>query len=540
MSDSELKKSSSSSEKKSSRKISKESAFLFYVIFFCLFTFLIKFRDFFSGDKTLFFILTVILVVASALNIYLMRKNRIHNVKQIFCDIEESEATLREDNTDNSPNYVALQVMAKRKTANTLSPLFFALEQSELPQVSDQYTLTDFNQTPLVEVKITALSRFTFGEMTAENAQKEGFDSLEMWQRYYQNQFNQSLKQTYVSWWTVSNLKVETEQNLMYQRLADTDEQLGIAHRRITDSFEILFEQFEITRIYPMTYSEWQAFAVGLLQENQAQDPYLNPKTDANLLLQAVTKRTKSAIFAFGETVLTETEMQQLAALLARRVAGEPMAYILGEREFWSLPLKTSPHTLIPRPDTECLVEQALAWAHKRLENQAHLQILDLGTGTGAIALALAHELGNRATITGVDFKAEAVALAQQNRANLQLENAYFLQSDWFSALSDQRFDLIVSNPPYIDAEDPHLRQGDVRFEPLSALVAEDHGLRDLQNIIENAPLHLSEKGALFLEHGWQQAADVQAMFHASGWISVATYQDYGGQDRITKAERAA
>lgn len=289
-----------------------------------------------------------------------------------------------------------------------------------------------------------------------------------------------------------------------------------------------------------MNYTNWLTFATEQLKPNQATDPYLNPKTDANVLLQAVTKRSKSAIFAFGETELTGEEITQLSALLERRMQGEPMAYILGEREFWSLPLKTSPHTLIPRPDTECLVERALQWACKRLEKQAHLQILDLGTGTGAIALALAHELGNRATIIGVDFKPEAVALAEENRTNLQLNYVRFCQSDWFSALSGQQFDLIVSNPPYIDGEDEHLTQGDVRFEPLSALVAENHGLSDLQKIIENAPLYLTPQGALFLEHGWQQAKTVRAMFEASGWISVASYQDYGGQDRLTKAERAA
>lgn len=257
------------------------------------------------------------------------------------------------------------------------------------------------------------------------------------------------------------------------------------------------------------------------------------------MLLQAVTKRSKSAIFAFGETELTESETVQLATLLARRVQGEPMAYILGEKEFWSLTLKTSPHTLIPRPDTECLVEQTLNRANKRLKTQAHLQILDLGTGTGAIALALAHELGEKAHIIGVDFKAEAVALAQENQANLGLHNVAFLQSNWFSALENRSFDLIVSNPPYIDAEDSHLNEGDVRFEPLTALVADNQGLSDLAHIICHAPAYLNAKGALFLEHGWQQANAVQSLFRENGWVEIQSMQDYGGQDRITKAEQA-
>ena len=209
-----------------------------------------------------------------------------------------------------------------------------------------------------------------------------------------------------------------------------------------------------------MNYTQWLEQAIKALNANIARDPYLNPKIDANLLLQAVTKRSKSAIFAFGETELNQTELTELEQLLTRRLQGEPMAYILGEKEFWSLPLKVSPHTLIPRPDTECLVEVALDWAYKRLKIQQTLRILDLGTGTGAIALALASELGNNVQILGVDFKAEAVQLAETNRQNLGFSNVSFLQSDWFEALKNQHFDLIVSNPPYIDKDDENLTFG--------------------------------------------------------------------------------
>lgn len=287
-----------------------------------------------------------------------------------------------------------------------------------------------------------------------------------------------------------------------------------------------------------MTYSDWLTYATQLLTEKLSQDPYLNAKLDANLLLQAVTKRSRSAIFAFGETELNETEQNQLNQMLERRTKGEPMAYILGEKEFWSLPLKVSSDTLIPRPDTERLVEVALSWANKRLENQESLQILDLGTGTGAIALALASELKQKAQVLGVDFKPEVVVLAESNRQTLQIENARFQQSDWFSTLVNQQFDLIVSNPPYIDEEDENLQIGDVRFEPLTALVADNHGLSDLQKIIENAPLYLKPNGALFLEHGWQQALNVQHIFHQNQWQAVETFQDYANLDRITKAEK--
>lgn len=287
-----------------------------------------------------------------------------------------------------------------------------------------------------------------------------------------------------------------------------------------------------------MNYAQWLRYAEQRLLENVEQDPFLNVKVDANILLQAVTKRSKSAIFAFSETVLSEAELTELNALLARRAKGEPIAYILGEKEFWSLPLAVSTATLIPRPDTECLVEVALEWAYKRLNSQETLQILDLGTGTGAIALALASELGEKAQIIGVDKQAEAVQLAEQNRQKLGFEQVCFLQSDWFSVLENHCFDLIVSNPPYIDKDDENLTKGDVRFEPLTALVAEQHGLSDLQKIIENAPLYLAKQGALMLEHGWQQAADVQQIFKQNQWDKIETFKDYGNQDRITKAER--
>lgn len=285
-----------------------------------------------------------------------------------------------------------------------------------------------------------------------------------------------------------------------------------------------------------MNYQQWLSFAKQQLLKNAESNPFLNAKFDANLLLQAVTKRSKSAIFAFSETMLSESELVELAEKLARRVKGEPMAYILGQREFWSLPLKVSTSTLIPRPDTERLVELALDFAYKRLENQKNLQILDLGTGTGAIALALASELGEKAQIIGVDFQAEAVKLAEENRENLGFSNVQFLQSDWFSALANQRFDLIVSNPPYIDAEDENLTVGDVRFEPLTALVADNNGLSDLQNIIKNAPLYLKPQGALMLEHGWQQGEQVRNLFDLNVWEAIETAQDYGGNDRVTQA----
>lgn len=275
-----------------------------------------------------------------------------------------------------------------------------------------------------------------------------------------------------------------------------------------------------------MEYQQWLREAISQLQASES------PRRDAEILLGFVTSKARTFILAFGETPLTDEQQEQLAALLARRVRGEPVAHLIGEREFWSLPLFVSPATLIPRPDTECLVEQALA----RLP-AAPCRILDLGTGTGAIALALASERPD-CQITAVDLIPEAVALAQRNADHLGIRNIEIVQSRWFSALEGQQFSLIVSNPPYIDAQDPHLAQGDVRFEPLSALVAADNGLADLHTLIKDAPRYLLPQGWLLLEHGWQQGAAVREIFARYGWQQVETCRDYGDNERLTLGRR--
>jgi len=256
-----------------------------------------------------------------------------------------------------------------------------------------------------------------------------------------------------------------------------------------------------------------------------------SPKRDAEVLLAFVTGKSRSWLMAFDETELSDAQLTQLNTLIARRACGEPVAHLTGEREFWSLPLTVSPVTLIPRPDTEILVEQALA----RLPTAA-VDILDLGTGTGAVALALASERPD-CRIVGVDRVAEAVQLAQHNAQKLQITNVAFLQSDWFSALAQRKFALIVSNPPYIDSADPHLQQGDVRFEPLSALVAPEQGLADIRHIAQAARDYLQPDGWLMLEHGWQQGAQVRNILAAHGYQAVTTCQDYAGHDRVTLAK---
>ena len=286
-----------------------------------------------------------------------------------------------------------------------------------------------------------------------------------------------------------------------------------------------------------MTYNEWLLKAIEVL--NQI-NPTENGKVDALVLLQHATGKSRTQILAFDDTEIDEKVRLKLTALLDRRLKGEPIAYILGEKEFWSLPLNVSKGTLIPRPDTEILVEKALQIALEKLqENPPHFRILDLGTGTGAIALALASELSSicqkqqiSLEIIGVDLMPDVVALAQSNAERNKL-NVQFLQSRWFENITGQ-FDLIVSNPPYIDAQDEHLRQGDVRFEPLSALVANDAGYADLRHIIELAPSYLNSNGVLLLEHGWQQGEKVRSIFQENHWEMVETVRDYGDNERVT------
>jgi release factor glutamine methyltransferase len=271
-----------------------------------------------------------------------------------------------------------------------------------------------------------------------------------------------------------------------------------------------------------MDFQRWLGEAVSELSESES------PKRDAEILLEHVTGKSRTYLLAFGETLLTAEQEAQLAALLARRKTGEPVAHLVGEREFWSLPLYVSAATLIPRPDTECLVEQALA----RLPTAA-CSILDLGTGTGAIALALATERPD-CTVTAVDVMPDAVTLAQRNVERLGLGNVTVMQSSWFTALENRLFALIVSNPPYIDEHDPHLAQGDVRFEPLTALVAANEGLADLDHIVTASRQHLLPGGWLLVEHGWTQGNAVRALFTNAGYRAVATCRDYGGNERLT------
>ncbi|MCE8019663.1 peptide chain release factor N(5)-glutamine methyltransferase [Halomonas sp. MCCC 1A11036] len=257
-----------------------------------------------------------------------------------------------------------------------------------------------------------------------------------------------------------------------------------------------------------------------------------SPRLDAEVLLCHVLGVERTWLYTWGDRMAPTFQRARFEALVAARVAGHPVAYLTGEREFWGLVLATSPHTLIPRPDTETLVEVLLG-----LADETSGRLLDLGTGTGAIALAFASERPGWQAL-GIDRVSEAVALAESNARRLGIANVRFLVSDWFSAVAQQRFALIAANPPYIDADDPHLAQGDVRFEPRSALVALESGLADLRHIAECAVGHLVPGGWLALEHGHDQAAAVRELLEARGYGDVASRRDLGGQERVTFGRR--
>ncbi len=256
-----------------------------------------------------------------------------------------------------------------------------------------------------------------------------------------------------------------------------------------------------------------------------------SPALDIEILLCHCLQKQSSYLRAWPEAEAPEQTEQQFQALVQRRIAGEPVAYLIGERGFWSLDLQVNPSTLIPRPETELLVELALA----KISDKPSAKILDLGTGTGAIALSLASERSD-CEVKACDVEEGAVALAESNRKKYGLSNVEVFQSDWFAAVNGQQFDLIVSNPPYIDPDDQHLQQGDVRFEPRSALVADNKGLADIETIIQQASAYLNDKAWLLFEHGYDQAASVQALLIKAGFDQVFTEQDLAGVDRVTGA----
>ena len=234
-------------------------------------------------------------------------------------------------------------------------------------------------------------------------------------------------------------------------------------------------------------------------------------------------------LIAHDTDPLTNEKLSAFQSLLSRRLGGEPVAYILGQREFFGLSFTVTPDVLIPRPETETLVDAAL----ERITGERTWSILDLGTGSGAVAIALArHRLLSE--VVAVDASAAALNVTQANAQRLGVSNVRCLASDWYAELGVKKFDMIVANPPYVEADDPHLSQGDVRFEPLSALAAGPSGLDDLRIIITSAPDHLTAGGWLLVEHGWNQGATCRELFESRGFSGVQTLPDLAGQERVT------
>ncbi|MCB1843772.1 MAG: peptide chain release factor N(5)-glutamine methyltransferase [Halioglobus sp.] len=256
-------------------------------------------------------------------------------------------------------------------------------------------------------------------------------------------------------------------------------------------------------------------------------------RLDAELLLARSIDMPRSYVFAHADEELDAAAVARFRATLERRLAGEPMAYISGEKEFWSMTLMVSPATLVPRPDTELLVELAIA----RVSRHEAMRVLDLGTGSGAIALAIARERP-LSQVTASDISAEALAIARQNARQLDIANIEFLQGSWTAPLAGRLFDVVVSNPPYIARGDAALAA--LRFEPLFALESGPDGLRDIRIIAATAPRVLADKGRLLLEHGFEQADAVAEILRAAGWVDVHCMKDLSGLPRVTSAARAA
>jgi release factor glutamine methyltransferase len=253
---------------------------------------------------------------------------------------------------------------------------------------------------------------------------------------------------------------------------------------------------------------------------------------DAEILLCHVLDKPRSHLRAWPEKKLSPDQQLQFLNLFKQRQQGVPVAYLIGSREFWSREFKVDSAVLIPRPDTELLIELSL----ELLDSKPNPQIIDLGTGSGIIAITLAAERPDIVTIA-TDFSEQALNIAKQNSVIHQTINIQFILSDWFTNVPQSKFDLVISNPPYIDGNDPHLSQGDVRFEPDSALISEEQGLKDIKAIADNARHYLKQNGTLLIEHGCDQQAAVQAIFDLYNYSNTKTHTDLSGNPRVTTAQ---
>lgn len=254
------------------------------------------------------------------------------------------------------------------------------------------------------------------------------------------------------------------------------------------------------------------------------------PAAEASLLLTHVLQRPRSWLYAWPESAIDQAQANRFLTLIERRCAGEPVAYLTGRREFWSLDLKVTPDTLIPRPETELLVERALAL----MPASSAVRVVDLGTGSGAIAAAVASERAQW-RILATDANAAALAVAEENFSRLGLSRITTRLGDWLAPLGGKCFDLILSNPPYVAERDPHLHRGDLRYEPRRALTSGDDGLADLRRLCREAPRHLAAGGWLVVEHGYDQGPAVRQLMAAAGLREIATHPDLGGLERVTE-----
>lgn len=253
-------------------------------------------------------------------------------------------------------------------------------------------------------------------------------------------------------------------------------------------------------------------------------------RLDLEVMLAEVLGKDRTYLYTWPERNLSTDQLQLFNTMVARRRRGEPVAHIIGLREFWSLPLMVNASTLIPRPDTELLVETVL----QKYSSHPSLKLIDLGTGTGAIALALAKERPGWEVFAS-DLSFDACALAAQNKKNCSINNVQIFCGRWLASVSTSaRFDVIVSNPPYIRENDEHLNEGDVRFEPRSALVSAGDGLADIKTILQQGKSHLKPGGWLLLEHGYDQLLSVQSLFVSCGYEQIETLNDYAGNPRVT------
>ncbi|MGH1485342.1 MAG: peptide chain release factor N(5)-glutamine methyltransferase [Cellvibrionaceae bacterium] len=264
---------------------------------------------------------------------------------------------------------------------------------------------------------------------------------------------------------------------------------------------------------------------------NQLKQQSDTARLDCEVLLSHVLDRTRTYLYTWPEKELTDQQQNLFLTLFERRLLGEPIAHLTGEKEFWSLSLLVNNTTLIPRPETELLVELALSILPEGDSESQH--VADLGTGTGAIACAIATERPHW-QVWAYEKYPDAFELATSNQKKLALQNLSIQQSDWFDQVGERKFHLIVSNPPYIDAADVHLQQGDVRYEPQTALIADDNGLSDIALIIQQASNYLFDGGFLLLEHGYQQAGDVKKLLQKHHFSDVFTTADMAGHPRVT------